>query len=371
MNRRRTLNKLVRIGLGLVVATGLVASVVGCGDSFDPKSKMQTLRVLAVRADNPYPKPGDTVHLDMLWFDGKAPPTGDLLDGGLPEGGPPVPEGGTPDGGLPEGGPPVGGPGYFSSRQVQIVWIGGCFNPLGNQYYGCYSQLAESLGAAQEDPASFAKLVGLGSSFNLEIPADIISGHPAAEGQTPNGLAFVFFAVCAGEVRPAEPGPDGLPLGCFDPETDARLGADDFVPGYASLYSFDGIRNTNPVLTAFKVNGVEIAETEHPSFPRCTSANCSEIDIQAVVDPASVEPNPLSPDKNGNPQGEMMWVDYYTTDGKLKSESRLVNDATTGFNADHGTKLTMPAEAQDLHLFGIAHDSRGGVQWMHRVIRVE
>ncbi len=48
----------------------LLASVfAGCSAEFDPSSRVTGLRVLAVRADNPYAPPGSTVNLTALAVD--------------------------------------------------------------------------------------------------------------------------------------------------------------------------------------------------------------------------------------------------------------------------------------------------------------
>ena len=41
----------------LAAAVATTVSLAGCEEDFDPASKLQTLRVLAVQADKPYPKP--------------------------------------------------------------------------------------------------------------------------------------------------------------------------------------------------------------------------------------------------------------------------------------------------------------------------
>ncbi len=327
---------------GAVVALGLL----GCSESFDPISKLNTLRVLAVRADNPYPHPGDTVHLDMLWYDGKSPPDQQPTLRPPPIGMPTLPKAGE-------------------SRQLRLFWLSGCFDPDGDLYYECFPQFAQELASAQTDPASLANVAGFGSSFDVSVPADIITRRPPKEGQTPYGLSYVFFALCAGEVMPVEPGPDGLPLACMDAAGN-RLGQDDFVIGYFAFYSYDQITNTNPKIDGLLVDGSPVAEGDEPSFPVG-----GEVAVKVQVDPASVEINPLSLDAKGNPQTEMMWVDYFASSGDLDKAARLVNDATTGFNDDNGVKLTLPGAPQTVELFAVVHDSRGGVQWIQRAVQAK
>src|SRR5207237_754898 len=48
---------------------GLLAA--GCSD-FDPASKVYGVRILGAKADAPYARPGQEVHLDLLAVDGRA-----------------------------------------------------------------------------------------------------------------------------------------------------------------------------------------------------------------------------------------------------------------------------------------------------------
>src|SRR3954462_6378125 len=44
-------------------------ALTACGPTFDPGTQVDSLRVLAVRADSPFVHPGDTVHLSALSYD--------------------------------------------------------------------------------------------------------------------------------------------------------------------------------------------------------------------------------------------------------------------------------------------------------------
>src|SRR5829696_3283845 len=86
----------------LLLACGLSLScVVGCGPEFDPSNEIKTLRVMGVKKDQPYAQPGDEVNLQLLWHDPKR------------------------------------------DREVQRAFIGGCVNPPGDLYYGCFEQYAK------------------------------------------------------------------------------------------------------------------------------------------------------------------------------------------------------------------------------------
>ena len=85
---------------------------VGCNDDPYPnKSEVNTVRILAVRADQPYAHPGETVKLDALVVDGRTSP--------------PVP--------------------------MTMWWFPLlCVDPPGGQYYDCFDELAASYPRSEE-----------------------------------------------------------------------------------------------------------------------------------------------------------------------------------------------------------------------------
>jgi hypothetical protein len=323
----------------LLGAPALVAGAALCGalltscePDFEPSNKLTTLRVLAVRADNPYPKPGSTVHFDMLWYDGKSPPD-------------------------------------EPRKSIQILWVAGCFDPSGDLYYACYPEFGKLFDEKGMPRPESIKYFGAGDSFNLEIPADIVSRRPPREGVHPYGVTFVFFAVCAGQIKPtAQTASSALPLGCFDEQGNA-LTADDFVPGYLNLYSYEDRTNQNPVVTGFSIGSSSFPETgEIPDthLPGCNGKKCSNVHVKALVDQASAEIDEGGTDDKGNPLKEMLWVDYYTSVGTLAKSARLVNDSTKGWNDDLGVDFTPQASGQTGYVFAVVHDNRGGIGWVKR-----
>ena len=70
------LRRTVVRGLAVAAAGAVVAALgVACGGAgFDPKSKVDSVRLFAARADKLYAKPGETVSLEVLAFDGRAKP---------------------------------------------------------------------------------------------------------------------------------------------------------------------------------------------------------------------------------------------------------------------------------------------------------
>lgn len=326
---------------------------VGCGADFDPQYKIQSLRVLGVQKDKSYPNPGDQVNLSLLWFDGSD----------------------------------------AAPRPVQVAWFSGCFNPPGDLYYGCYEALGKGLaaiGQGQPPPPGFT--TGVGERFSYRVPSDIISSHPPSKDKDaiPYGMSIVFFAVCAGELRPA-PKDQQFPLGCFD--GDRQLGSDGFVAGYTSTYVYEDLSNANPVITGFEFDNKVVfpdcigdACVDDPAPPSdacgeglaCVDAcpadgdkdDCPGIQIRPLISSSVAEKDSVAAASEGRDVTEQMWINYYVQAGGLKSEVRLLNDANQGFNSDYGTEFFAPKASGDIKLWAVAHDNRGGTEWTRVTVRV-
>jgi hypothetical protein len=343
---------LQRSALAVVSLLGLA----GCGAEFDPPSELKTLRVLGVQKDKPYAKPGDDVTVKMLWHDGSD----------------------------------------AAPRPVIRAFLAGCFNPIGDLYAGCFTSFG--------DPANIQFQQG-SDEFTFTIPEDIISSRPPPPDpkQPRYGLAYLFFAVCAGsELTVVEPTADaGFPLRCVD-EEGVPLGSDDFVAGYSQVYVFEEHTNDNPIVSGFAFRDVEYdaddaltcvgdecvleasaettEEVDCDAEPeRCVescaedgdAAECDEHSLRPLIDRASVEPDSVTAAAYGRNYEEQMWVNYYVTRGGVRSPVRLVNDATAGFNEDYGTKFYAPKDPGPVRLFAVVHDNRGGMSWSGTTIWVK
>src|SRR5690349_484604 len=120
--RKRSLRRPVLTTLALAtIASPAIAS--GCAGSFESIDRVTGLRVLAVTADKPYAAPGETVTFTMTHADGIAAVKG--ADAG-------------PDAGSGGG-----------ERKLQILWIGGCFDPPGDEYFACFAQIGQLFAALQ------------------------------------------------------------------------------------------------------------------------------------------------------------------------------------------------------------------------------
>src|SRR5262245_23224246 len=106
--RKLRLRRALLAGGALLVAAAEVP--LGCAGGFDPPSKVSSLRIFSVQAETPYADPGATVTFKMDYKDAA--------------------------GAEKEG---------AAERPVTIAWIGGCFDPPGDDYFGCYSQVTPQL----------------------------------------------------------------------------------------------------------------------------------------------------------------------------------------------------------------------------------
>jgi hypothetical protein len=66
-----------------------------------------------------------------------------------------------------------------------------------------------------------------------------------------------------------------------------------------------------------------------------------------------------------------MWINYYVSRGSLRSDVRLLNDATTGLNEEFPTVVTPDDERGRITLWAVVHDNRGGVGWARGTAWVE
>lgn len=342
---KRTTRRLALAGaVSTLAAFTLAGGPGGCSAPFDPPGLVNTVRILSVGVDQPFGKAGEPVTFKMTYVDGRQ------LDNFVP---------------------------------VTIVWIGGCFNPPGQAYYGCYEPLAElfeKLQSGQLDPSGYIAAGPGVDSFELTLPEDIVSSAPEPEYGPKYGLAYVFFLACAGEVRPVVQEGDTdagfFPLGCFDAEGN-ELGPDAFVPGYTQVYAFEDEReNQNPEVVGLMFDGETRAEGETLEVAACPVTleerrksgcaatdeftECTVYDVDVEVPDTVAEDDPESKDAEGNVLQEVVWVSYFATGGSFDSETKLINDATTGLVSDRGVQWVPPDEPGSYQIWAVVRDNRGG-----------
>jgi hypothetical protein len=309
---------------GLLLAAALLC---GCKPpNFDPPSKIGSVRILATAADKPYAKPGDTVTMTVLAFDGR-----------------------------PSKPKPMG-----------VWWLPQtCMNPAGDLYYDCYS----SFGLVFHPGIDLTPQLTAATTFAFQMPLDAIASHNGQRGGDPYGLAVAFVIACAGHVEyipPAGGAANALPFGCFD-DNHERLGPDEFVFAYSLVYAFSDRANANPVIDHLSLDGNAVDPVIGISLDQCTRPNiddCPTVSLDAVVPATSQELDPANIDAKGDELGEEVWIDYYLTAGKVKSDTVILFDPHLGALSKGANALTAPQAAGAYLLWVVAHDNRGGVSWI-------
>ncbi len=317
---------------------------------FEPQAQLETLRIIALRMDHPTPAPGTDVHLEMLAFDG-SPNAKD------------------------KGG---------KARPVELAWIGGCFDPSGDIYYKCYPGLGSTLDAF--DTGASSPYVGHGNTYTLHMADDVISRRASKSGSPPYGIAFVFYAACAGKVVTVRGGDQTTPpLSCVDASGEA-VGSDGFVYGYLPIYSYPGIDNKNPIVDGSTFGGVTQTSTPCttdaeclpsqacgtgktclPVVSPCTARRRSDCETHVFspnVELASAEPDALATLRAKAPRTEVVYVQYYVSLGTLGEDSRLIVDAVYGPKESWETNWTAPGTPGESRIWAVVRDNREGLTWV-------
>jgi hypothetical protein len=216
------------------LAAALVLAVVtSCSaDSFEPSSRVDTLRVLAVRADLPFAQPGEAVHLSALTAD-------------------------------PRG----------HARPIAYAW-GTCLNPGSTEVGACGDAVPGfSLG---------------GPTFDLTVPATALDGLT-----TPLGSLGVVFAACAGTFRFTRTAT--APLACVGGDGTV-LGRDDFMWGEKRVTITTALRNANPKIASLSLGGAAWGEADDVTLPTCGAAEVADCPsdqkrtLTIVAAPGSAQP---------------------------------------------------------------------------------
>jgi hypothetical protein len=303
---------------------------------FDPASRVEAVRILATRADKPYAKPGDTVNLEVLAYDGRPQK--------------PVP--------------------------MNVWWVPiPCFNPPNDSYYACYPAFSALPAGVDLTP-----LLHAGTTFSFTMPANVIAQHTKRAGSVdsdPDGLAVVFSIACAGHVefvRPVANSQNSLPLGCFD-EHHVALGPDDYVFAFSLVYAFADRPNANPVVDHLTFGGATVDLKAGISLPACPAAavdangvvnrsRCPPTPMDIVVPDSTQEQDPGNPTADGRPRKESIRVQYFVTDGRFDHDTINLFDPLSGRISGTTNNFTAPAAPGEQMIWAVVRDNRGGVTWM-------
>jgi hypothetical protein len=290
-------------------------------------------------------------------------------------------------------------------RPLQILWIAGCVDPQGDQYFLCFQQLVDLLGplvkGGKLPPSDLVKLTTAAAEkdgdasahdFTFTVPADIVSRRPPPDEGPHYGIEYVFYAACAGTLAPAPLELLGskvpeFPVRCLDADGNPQ-GPDSFVPGYTQIYSFaDQRKNASPPTEALMLDGKPLPSDPSmaPVVPICAVSNeqrrqrgcsapsisesCSEHELKAVV-PDAAETLEGSDEKGGRLR-EVIWVSYFANRGDVETSIKLVSDARVGYLNDHATKWTAPDKPGLASIWAVTRDQRGGETVRRGFVRVE
>lgn len=339
------------VGSAFALAAGGALALACGGGDFYPQSRVDSVRLFAVRADKPYVKPGETVTLEAFLTDARKTkplplklswipviclnPGEDLyyrcfFPGGDGSGGSLVPVGAAADAGTSTGTPSGGGGG----------------NPL--------EQIPTGV--------DLTPFLPQGTTFSFQMPADAIKQR---EGSEPYGLAIIFNIACAGRVefapRDASGGPQQVPILCTD-QDGQKLSPQDYVIGISRVYAYAEKTNENPVIEKVTLNGADVDLTAGITLDRCTtekSADCPDVTVDVRVPDTSWEVNVSS----GASTREQIWAAYYTDRGDLENDARLLFDPGSGRIDDSGVKFRPFKDPGDGSIWVVVHDNRGGAAW--------
>jgi hypothetical protein len=343
-----------------------LALAASCAPGFEPASRINGLRILALTADRPYAKPGEEVTLAMTVYDG-----------------------------FGDEGP----------RPLQIMWLAGCYDPEGDQYFLCFEQLVEVLkpladgGELPEELVKFETSLASASgspnahTFRFRLPLDIVSRRPKPPVGPHYGIVYVFYAACAGTLAPADFQQLGsavpeFPLRCLD-NNGVALGPESFVPGYTQVYAFaDERQNAVPEVRELRLDALELSSdpSQAPTIPRCPIGEAERRQVgcntsipddvcpryrlnAAVTDQA--EPMPDGANMDNTPIKETVWISYFSDGGDIASGIRLVNDAVDGYQPDHSAEFIAPPETGLVTFWAVVRDQRGGSSVVRRYLRVD
>ena len=330
----------------LVAFVALAAwGIASCSPAaFQSSTVIDTVRILASRASEPRAKPGDSVTLDLLAYDGRTNQV-----------------------------PPM-----------RLFWLPlPCINPANDAYYACFSQFgagpapdasapddagATSLGLLKPG-VDLTPVLTEGSSFTLKVPSDAVI---ARKGASPYGLVILFNFACAGktiELLPLDPNsqnPQQIPVGCFDSNHN-QLGADDFVFGFTRVYVEADPTEVNPVISKVDIGGGSATRLGIDGGVATTAFEATTCGGDADTCPHHAIGPVVSPSLPSNKQ---VWADYYATAGTFTSSARLLFGPMVTLSIPSGTndEYVSPNTGSSIpatnFIWIVVHDDQGGADWV-------
>jgi hypothetical protein len=237
-------------------------------------------------------------------------------------------------------------------------------NPSSSSVDGCIQKVAE-----ETEATGMLPLLAFGEGQNtltLPIPANALDSVP--EVARPSASVGVLSVACPGALT-VEQGPAGLPFRCTDVASGQELGLDEFVVGLKRIQLRASDRNANPGIASVTFDGADwpageikeigFCDTDDNDYAACSDSNKHDIAAQVTSDSFEV-----GSDEFGRAFEEQVIVQYFATEGIFENEIRIAAEPKTGFVARKA------ASGQELRLWFVARDDRGGVSWAERRVQV-
>ena len=316
---RRT--QVVTSGLGdrlrLLAAAALIGCAglsAGCGGDFSPPSLVETVRVLGVRATPPYlpTSPATTTTIEAKVV------------------------------------------GVSPGQPLCHTWGLCVLTTQQNGQFSCLApELQLNLGTTATVEVRFDQVLQLSLQAKDYLVAQGLGGggsQPAPNEPPPSQLIKLVFGI--GE---RDAFADGCPKdisaflagGCDDRER--------CVIGSKSLRAFtSGLeQHTNPTLTGMTIGGQESVDGVTLAVP------AGDVELVPTWSADSIEPRPA----DGGPKTESLLMSWFSTAGTY--------DKQRSFDDVPANGITLSATDEEVSVWVVVRDGRGGVDWLERRIRAE
>jgi hypothetical protein len=294
------------------VALCLVALAAGwsgaaCSSDFESSSRLTKLRMLAVRADRPFARPGERVRFETLVVD---------------------------------------------PAQRALQWASGlCINPSSSTADACLDALQAPLAPWSPESKELA----------VEIPGGAL--EKLSEQARASAAVGLVLLACPGELREAMTGKLGL--SCH--QEAGALGLDGYEVGVKRVFVRERDRNANPEITRASWDGEAWPEDRVPVVEACDSDGDAIDDCpQRTRHRIAFETS--QPERGRDEQNvafsEQMIVQYYASEGVFEHEVRIASEASNSWAA------RSTAGGGRISLWFVVRDNRGGVGWISRQVEV-
>jgi hypothetical protein len=310
------MKKLATIGFLL----GL-SSLFACAADFDPGARVSSYRVLGQQADVPFAKPGETVNISSLSYD------------------------------------PLG-------RSVTWAW-GACVNPEASTVQGCLDKIEADAAASGSSPilAQGPEL----SHFSYTVPADTLASLP--DDAKASAMIGILSIACPGDLS-FEQGSNNLPFSCKEIGTGRVFALDEYIVGLKRIQVRATDRNQNPQIAQVTFDGADWPEGEVKQVIACDTDNndykpCADDTRHQIAARPTADSVESGRTEFGADFNEQVIVEYYATEGVFEYEVKIAEEPETGWAARKA------ASGQDLTLWMVVHDDRGGAIWTQRHVHVQ